>query len=125
MKREDKFVGSHLPYAVALDDPRTRLSEGISQVHAVWFRRKRGNIVACTGYLWDHLNPGPTSVAEFLARSTDGRYGGTCEGRWDGRNYWGAQDAKIIGEHLTFLSAMLNNFPEVPPGYEGWYTYRD
>lgn len=124
MRREDTFVQSHAPYAVAVNGLSIEVPDRMSMVRAVWFRRRKGVTVACVGYLWDHLRPGPASVAEFLARSTDGRYGGTCEGRWDGERYWGVQTPKIIGEHLELLRPMLANFPEVPPGYEGWYTYR-
>lgn len=124
MRREEKFVQSHAPYAVAVDGLRIIVPDNAAEVRAVWFRRRKGVTVACIGYLWDHLRPGPASVAEFLARSTDGCYGGTCEGRWDSERYWGAQQPEVIERHLALLRPMLANFPDVPPGYEGWWTYR-
>jgi len=99
-------------------------------LRAVWFRRKDRVTAACVGTLWDYLRPIPadpseflTDVADFLARSTDGRYGGRCEGRWDGTRYWGAQEPEIIEAHLRLLRPMLETYPEVPAGFDGWYVY--
>jgi hypothetical protein len=92
-------------------------------IAAVWFRRKDRTTAACVGYLWDYLRPSPTDVAEFLRRTTDGRFGGTCEGRWDGTRYWGAQELTIIESHLQLLRPMLASYPEIPEGFDGWYVY--
>jgi len=92
-------------------------------IRAVWFRRKDRVTGACVGSLWNLFRPAPADVADFLARSTDGRYGGVCEGRWDGTRYWGAQEPGIIEHHLRLLRPMLEIYPEIPPGFDGWYVY--
>lgn len=122
MRRESRFVLSHRPYAVDLsglhvDGMRARLG-------AVWYRRRQRVTVACIGYLWDYQDATPRTAAEFLARHVDGRYGGTCEGRWDGSRYWGAQEPDVIAQHLQILRPMLDAFPDVPDGYDGWWTFR-
>ena len=92
-------------------------------IRAVWFRRKGGVTAACIGFLWDYMRPAPTDVADFLARTRDGRFGGTCEGRWDGTRYWGAQEPEAIETHLQLLRPMLASYPEIPEGFVGWYVY--
>lgn len=124
MRREEKFVLSHRPYAVNLsslcvDDIDRPTAE------AVWFRRRKGVTVACVGVLWDIQRPIPAGMSEFLRRHDDGRYGGDCMGRWDGERYWGSQDPEEIERHLTLLRPMLASYPEIPDGYDGWWTFRD
>lgn len=92
-------------------------------VDAVWFRRKDRTTAACIGSLREYLRPAPADIADFLARSFDGRFGGTCEGRWDGTRYWGAQEPGIIEAHLQLLRPMLETYPEIPDGFDGWYVY--
>jgi hypothetical protein len=125
MIREDAFVMSHRPYAVKTDD----LFVGAgwpSAVPAVWYRRRRGVTVACYGRLWDLQDPRPATVAEFLNAHDDGRYGGHCNARWDGRALWSDgflshEDAERVLSSL--LRPMLLNFPMVPPGFDGWWTF--
>lgn len=136
MIREDKFVMSHRPYAVNLDSLRVHTEEPDpaknwhNRVHkvavdAVWFRRRSGVTVACVGTLWDiQRDPKPGDVHEALRRHDDGRYGGDCAGRWDGEKYWGAQQPYTAAEHLELLRPMLANYPAVPPGFDGWWTFR-
>lgn len=92
-------------------------------VPAVWFRRKNRLTAACVGYLHDLQREAPTDVGEFLARYQDGRYGGVCEGRWDGTRYWGAQEPEVIEAHLQLLRPMLMAYPEVPVSYDGWWVF--
>jgi hypothetical protein len=92
-------------------------------IRAVWFRRKDRVTAACVGDLWDYLRPAPADVTDFLARTTDGRYGGVCEGRWDGTRYWGAQEPSVIEAHLALLRPMLASYPDIPEGFDGWYVY--
>jgi hypothetical protein len=92
-------------------------------IRAVWFRRKDRVTAACLGYLRDYLHQPISDVADFLARSTDGRYGGMCEGRWDGTRYWGAQEPETIEAHLQLLRPMLDAYPEIPEGFDGWWVY--
>ena len=92
-------------------------------VRAVWFRRKDRVTAACVGHLWNSFRTAPTDVADFLARSTDGRYGGVCEGRWDGTRYWGTQEPETIEAHLQLLRPMLEWYPDLPDGFDGWWIY--
>lgn len=133
MIRETRFVLSHAPYAVALPSFRVEPYDilrdaAMSRIElpAVWYRRKAKTTYACTGYLWSIVRTenAPSDVAEFLAGFTDGRYGGVCEGRWDGKRYWGAQEPKVIDAHLALLTQMLADYPAVPVDYDGWWTFK-
>lgn len=121
MIREDRFLISRRPYAVDLSSLCVDLHR--CTINAVWFRRRSGKTVACVGYLWDYQRPAPADVAEFLRRHDDGRYGGECEGRWDGENYWGAQKPDVIEQHLALLKPMLANYPDAPAGFDGWWRF--
>ncbi|MFF1957999.1 hypothetical protein ACFVWX_13535 [Streptomyces sp. NPDC058220] len=121
MIHEDRFLISCRPYAIDLTSLHN--TEHKSTVNAVWFRRKQGVTAACLGTLWDIQRPAPADAGEFLTRHDDGRYGGDCDGRWDGENYWGAQRPNVIEEHLTLLRPMLANYPAIPPGYDGWWRF--
>jgi hypothetical protein len=128
--REDRFLISRRPYAVDFDSLRiTHTSEGYdgrprvtARLNAAWFRRRQGATIACIGHLWDIQDP-PADALAFLAAHDDGRYGGTCEGRWDGERYWGAQEPEMMGQHLVLLRPMLANYPAIPDGYDGWWRF--
>lgn len=133
MIRTDKFRITARPYAVDLSSLRvTARSRSESEqdlysvaLTAVWFRRRNGRTVACIGQLWDYMrDPAPTTAVEALQRMDDGRYGGDCQGRWSGEGYWGAESPDLVAEHLAILRPMLENFPDAPPGYDGWWTFR-
>lgn len=122
MIRTARFLISQRLFAVDLST--LDLSEPTHpQMRAVWYRRRRGVTVACIGRLWDVQNPGPADAAEFLARHDDGRYGGRCEGRWDGTGYWGAEQPAVVEEHLAVLRPMLDNLPQIPPTFDGWWRF--
>ena len=122
MIREEKFLISNRPYAVDLSSLRTYGS--LSVIRAVWFRRRRGVTVACTGILKGWPGPPPGDAVEFLRNLTDGRYGGSAEGRWDGSGYWGStEDVAIMHEHLNLLRPMLADYPDAPDGYDGWWRF--
>lgn len=125
MVRETEFRISRRPYAVDLAslavEPRGKGFYGT--VSAIWFRRRKGVTVACTGFLGDLQRYTPANVYDFLARHDDGRYGGDCLGRWDGQRYWGAQEPDMIKAHLDLLRPMLASYPAVPPGYDGWWRF--
>ena len=132
MIREDRFLISRRPYAVDLSSlrgTRTDTPNGRNpyfydgRIDAVWFRRKNGVTAACIGTLWDLQYPEPADAAQFLQQHDDGRYGGDCDGRWDGENYWGAQKPEITERHLDLLRPMLANYPAIPAGYDGWYRF--
>jgi hypothetical protein len=125
--RADKFRVSRPLYAVDLES--YRLSEqGGSYISAVWFRRRRqpgGDIktVACAGQVWNYLRPRPQTAAEFLAAHDDNRYGGDCAARWDGANLWCLADEAQRAEYLRVLEPMLAAYPEIPPGFSGWWGF--
>lgn len=125
MEKAGKFVISRPLYAV---DPGTFRIEpaGNARVAAVWFTRKRGITRACTGYLWNYLTPRPDSITDFLLRHDDNRYGGHCEGRWDGTSYF-SHDGQVPGvyeQHMALLVPMLEHVGDIPGGYDGWWGFR-
>ncbi|MEV5819391.1 hypothetical protein AB0L22_09460 [Micromonospora haikouensis] len=125
MIREDAFLASRRPYAVDLSS-LTWETVGDSlrgTIRAAWFRRRQGVTVACVGSLWDYQDETTSNPRLFLARHADGRYGGDCEGRWDGTRYWGAQDLDVMAEHLALLKPMLAAYPNIPPGHDGWWRF--
>lgn len=130
MIRETRFLISQRPYAVDLSTLRTSENTYPSgrtsyncQIAAVWFRRRRGVTVACIGTLWDIQDELPANAIEFLARHDDGRYGGNCDGRWDGENYWGSQKPDVIERHLTVLRPMLAAYPAISTRWDGWWRF--
>lgn len=129
MYREDEFVLSHRPYAVDLAALRwhgTRHADHITHrgvIPAVWFRRRQRVTVACIGELWDYQPERTDDARVFLARHGDGRYGGDCQGRWDGSRYWGAQEPEEMARHLAVLRPMLAGYPAVPEGFDGWWRF--
>jgi hypothetical protein len=127
MRREDRFVMSHKPFAVDLSSLREE--HDFSYVDAVWFRRRRGVAVACIGNLHAILHPAPSTALEFCERHTDGRHSGDCQGRWDGTGYWDAEQPSVAAKHLAILRPMLDDYahdpknPVIPAGYDGWYVF--
>jgi hypothetical protein len=138
MIREDRFVQSHAPYAVDLTSFRPRGPDHQqARISAVWFRRRRGGFggsgelvtVACAGYINECLIPGlrPAGAVDFLTRMTDGRYGGDCWARWDGKRLWTVpehNDPDHYKKYLDQLGPMLAAWPAIPEGYDGWWTFR-
>ncbi|MFJ7998971.1 hypothetical protein ACIQ7D_17745 [Streptomyces sp. NPDC096310] len=119
---EDRFLISRKPYAVALHSFRT--DDCWSYIDAVWFRRTKTTPVACIGELRTIQRPVPANAEGFLQRYSDGRYGGDCRGRWDGTSYWGNVPLEQQERHLGILRPMLANYPAIPPGYDGWWTFQ-
>ncbi|MFK0142473.1 hypothetical protein [Streptomyces murinus] len=130
MIREDRLVLSRKPHAVDLGSLRVQeytRDDGThyygGRIDAVWFRRRPGVIVACIGTLWDFQDERPADAAAFLAAHDDGRYGPDCEGRWDGSSYWGNVTLDVQKRHLAVLQPMLDHYPNLPDGYDGWWTF--
>jgi hypothetical protein len=129
--RDDRFLISRRPYAVDLATLQVGRHERQSggyyysgRINAVWYRRRKGITVACIGTLWDLQDEEPATARQFLDRYTDGRYGGDCEGRWDGRGYWGAGvSLDVQEEHLAILQPMLADYPTVPVFFDGWWRF--
>lgn len=135
MHRTDRFLISQKPFAIDLSTvhgkqhPRGALHAFSGAARAVWYRRQNGVTRACLGSLklWSHYLPEPLNLDDphsILTADLDGRYGGDCEGRWDGENYWGAQKPETIEKHLTLLRPMLADYPIIPASYDGWWTFQ-
>ena len=131
MIRRGRFVMSHRPYAIDPDSlfvrEETRNDDTTywyARVRAVWFRRRNGITTANVGYLWDYLDQSPTDALDYAATVTDGRYGGTTLGRWDGSGYWGSESPDTMNTHLELLRPMLDQFPAIPDGFNVWWTFK-
>lgn len=136
MRKLNGFQISAKPYAIDLStvivekyEERDGLYFLWGSCSAVWFRRHNRTLRACIGTLslWGQYMREPVDISTprgVLVGQLDGRYGGDCGGRWDGQNYWGAQDLTVMEEHLNVLKPMLEFFPEVPFGYDGWWSFR-
>lgn len=130
MIRDSRFLISRRPYAVDLTSLRGSMEprhDGGSyyrgRIDAVWFRRRGGVTVACIGTLWDSQDEKPAVAVAFLKAHADGRYGGHCDGRWDGSSYWGNGTLDEQNRHLAVLQPMLTGYPEIPVGYDGWWRF--
>lgn len=127
MIRAPRFLISRRLYAI--DPTSLQVGDATSTGHhwamvdSVWFRRRRGVTVACTGRLRDLQDTPPLDACEFLARYTDGRYGGDCTGRWDGTTYWGHVPLAVQEQHLAVLRPMLDRYPAAPAGFDGWWAF--
>ncbi|MBB6172232.1 hypothetical protein HNR23_002292 [Nocardiopsis mwathae] len=135
MHRETRFLISRGLYAIDLatitgtQHPRGDRIAFTGQANAVWYRRQGGVTRACIGdlKLWSHYLPRLLDLddpLDVLGADLDGRYGGDCHGRWDGQRYWGAQEPEVMERHLSVLRPMLDAFPTVPEGYDGWWTFQ-
>ncbi|MFJ7990351.1 hypothetical protein [Streptomyces sp. NPDC096351] len=136
MHRTGRFLISQKPFAIDLttitgkQHPRGDLYAYSGTARAVWYRRKNGVTRACLGslMLWQHYLPEPLDLTDptaILSADLDGRYGGTCEARWDGERYWGSQEPFQMALDLTVLEPMLVGDPAVPDGYDGWWTFQE
>lgn len=137
MIREDRFVQSHRPYAVSLATTtgnqhplgNTDRFAYSGQADALWYRRQDGGTRACIGTLklWSHSLTrllDLTDPNDILSADLDGRYGGDCRSRWDGQHFWSAdQDPDVQAADLAILKLMLDNHPEIPDGYDGWWRF--
>lgn len=126
MIRTERFRLSDRPYAVDLSS-LTVNTYGCHQVDAMWFRRRRGVTVACAGDLHTGLygEPAPVDARDFLTRYTDGRHGGHAAARWDGNNLWAPEMSKDEQDrYYELLKPMLDAYPEVPYGFDGWWTFQ-
>lgn len=129
MIREEEFLISRAPYAVDLSSLAKETYYGTVRtshrytLKAAWFRRRNGVTVACLGFLNTRQDTETANAALVLERLTDGRYGGDCKARWDGRSLWAPEaNWDQMAEYEAFLRPMLENFPEVPPSFDGWWT---
>lgn len=135
MIREDKFLISRKPFGIDLSTVTLEATErdGIywlkGHCRAVWYRRKGGVTRACIGGLslwaqWRREAPDLSSPQAMLGNDLDSRYGGDTAGRWDGTGYWGSEIPDVQEEHLAVLRPMLDSYPSLPEGYDGWWTFQ-
>jgi hypothetical protein len=125
MIRMENLVLSRYPFAVNLATFTPGQGDGrsASAIDAVWFRRQSGVTAAYIGMLWGVQDPPPADAAEFLARhGTERDRGHSCHGRWDGNRYRGSVDPDVAAAHLEILRPVLEQYPEIPPGFDGWYV---
>lgn len=140
MEKLDKFLIYKKPYAIDLSTIEGSFTRHHDQsrvsfhgsARAVWYRRKEGVTRACLGSVnlfTFSLEPTcPLNLDDpesLLLANLDGRYGGNCEGRWDGQGYWGSEDPDVMAEHLAILKPMLEEIPSAPEGFDGWYRFTD
>lgn len=81
------------------------------------------------GVISARLDTPPAGVNDFLARHTDNSGGGNCHARWNGTDYWGAHelgemDPAAIVRNLALLRPMLEAYPAIPAGYDGWWGFK-
>jgi hypothetical protein len=136
MRRENRFLISRKQFAIDLStitgtqNPRGAQWSFSGSANAVWYRRKDGVTRACLGtmMLFSHHLLEPVDVTNphaILSADLDGRYGGDCHARWDGEHYWGSQKPAEQALHLTVLEPMLANYPVIPDGHDGWWTFQE
>lgn len=102
-------------------------------MQAVWFgKRSNGLLAAFSGELWDFSSSrdgGPWNVDDFIQNVKTARYGATPLGCWDGYGAWwskpAADDYALQQEVLPFYQNMLANYPAIPSGYHGWFSFVD
>lgn len=138
--KSDKFYKSKIQFAV--DMSSLKLKEHRSQwtqpdgsikvadkinyygtIRVVYFKKKDGVLSACEGVLWDWCGEKKLTAEEFLKRVSTKVYGPNCSAKWDGKNLWGQSEIDSILYYRDFLEPILNNYPELPKGYEGWYEW--
>jgi len=101
------------------------------EICAIWFKRRKGIDTANIGYLWDitkdryeEHNP-PDSISFLTDTLTDGRFGAHCYTRWDGERAWSdpSRAHYQTEDNLEFLKVMLDSYPMIPPGFDGWWRF--
>ena len=94
-------------------------------VDAMWFRRKQGIEVISKGKLGDLAVGKEWDIDDFIANVSTARYGGTPFGSWDGYDVIGVTNYEAIVALVKELDPILDAYPDVPVGYEGWYKIVD
>lgn len=101
------------------------------QVDAVWFKRKDGILSAVCGTYEPFVQPflnAPTdgTYESWIAAANDNRYGGSWAAKWNGVGllvYSAPVTPAAADEYVAFLDPILKSFPDVPAGYDGWWTF--
>lgn len=107
-------------------------------IKAVWYAtRNNGYLAAFFGTIGTyHTSNNPNtktnhewSFEEFLEFYNSARYGGNPHGCWDGEGtWWNSSYSDSYAEQqaiLPFLQDQLDNYPNIPAGYDGWYMLKD
>ena len=130
MIRAPRLVPSRPMYAFNPAAWRERYP-GSFEVDAVWFKLKNGILSAVCGtyhpmVLRSDRQPTDGTYETWIATADDNRYGGSWVAKWDGTGllvYATPVLPEVMEEHISFLDPMLKNFPDVPPSYDGWWTF--
>ncbi|MFF1444156.1 hypothetical protein [Streptomyces sp. NPDC058295] len=134
MIRETRFLISRKPLAINLTTVTLEATERDGRYwlkgtcQAVWYRRKAGVTRACIGRLglwaqWQSGKPDLSTPEAMLGNDLDSRYGPDPDGRWDGTGYWGSEIPEVQEQHLAVLRPMLTDYPTIPTGYDGWWSF--
>tara|TARA_R110001606_G_scaffold297277_1_gene445035 strand:- start:9333 stop:9728 length:396 start_codon:yes stop_codon:yes gene_type:complete len=121
--KRDKFTPSLKPYAFKPDS--REFGYGGRTLEALWAGRKRGGTIVTLGtYHMTAMDRIERSYEDWLAVA-DTRYGGLWQHIWDGEKLLSNPDntpslaeADALSERLD---AVLQGFPRVPDGWDGWY----
>jgi hypothetical protein len=125
--KTEKFLISQVPVAVdlasyrVLDQHPTRTW---AQLQAVWYRRRKGVTIVSAGVLPIHVDGRPADVYEALDLYEDNGFGTDCRARWDGKTLWGQADEPTRAGYLALLRPMLDSYPVIPAGFDGWWAFR-
>lgn len=94
-----------------------------TRITAVWTTSKKGSLQVCKGTLHHSVyREGAAPTLESFMATFDARYGGNPEVRWDGDYMWAPNTTLArMNELAKELDPILNNIPQVPTGYSGWY----
>lgn len=134
-----RFLASKRLYAIDKTSFRKEESRSVFQdgrpdiigwkyhIEAVWFKkRSNGRTAAFFGSLWDYSLE-EYDVEDLITQISTSRYGGDPYGLWDGvGTWWGTKFSNSHEEQtlkLPFLQEMLENYPQIPQGYDGWYAF--
>lgn len=97
-------------------------------VAAVWFQRKRVQFNgplrtgACGGYLSRRVEgSAPVDAADMLSRPAVYGHRANCLARWDGSTLWCLEDEDTRAGYKRLLVPMLEAYPAIPPGFDGWW----
>ena len=101
------------------------------EVDAVWFRRKKGQLVASLGtyhpmVLRQDQQPTDGTYESWIAAANDNRYGGGHVASWDGQALLCSDQPvspEVTAKRIAFLDAMLKGFPAPPASFDGWWTF--
>lgn len=132
MIRAPKLLVSRPMYAFQPATWRPDPSGHWFRVDAVWFRRKAGRTLAAMGcydptVLRDDMEPTDGLYESWITAADDNRYGAHHVASWDGRALLCTDQGVTPAEtnrRIEFLTAVLAGFPDVPAGWDGWWTFQ-